>query len=130
MTKIARFFILALLLATLGFTLSNVNSANAQAGTSYDYGFALGGALGVRDGSQKGIDDDVAQLAFNPMALQPAPGYVCSIYQDFYDVISCDGSVQYSDFANGYYQAYQSGYYYGYVAGYYLNSASLGSLCC
>src|SRR5688500_16151151 len=114
MAKIARVFILALSLATLGFTLSNINSANAQMATSYDDGFALGGALGVRDGSQKGIDDDVGSLAFNPMTLQPAPGYVCSIYQDFYNVFSCD-SIEYSNFANGYNQGYQSGYYYGYM---------------
>jgi hypothetical protein len=131
MAKIRRVFVLALFLATWGFTLSNVNTANAQSGTTpYDYGFAVGGALGVRDGSQKGIDDDIAGLAFNPMPFEPAPEYVCSIYQDVYEVVGCVGSVQYPDFANGYSQAYRSGYYYGYVAGFYLNSDSLGSLCC
>ncbi len=103
-------------------------SGQTSASDAYILGQAVGNALGVRDGSARGISDDIAGLDFNSANyFRPQPAAVCEIYQEFYDFSTCPRSIEYSDFSNGYYAGHESGYLYGYIAGYYLET-TLGSL--
>jgi len=119
-------------LATSSFIIANAGWASAQqSGTSdaYVLGQSVGVAIGVRDGAQRGAQDDISGRTFNPNNyLLPSDEVKCRAYQDLYTIVCDPDSQQYFDFYNGYGSGYQLGFLNGYIAGFYLSIQSLGSL--